>query len=329
MVGNRIAAILLGSLAISVVRAQSWKEKKRTHQGIPVTSPDVYKQISNDLNDQRDFNRNLDAILIPRTVGSRNHARVRQHIGGVMRNLGWNVEENSFRDQTPHGQKQFTNIIATLDPSAARRLVIACHYDSKIEPAGVYATDSAVPCSMMLNLATTMRDQLNQLIKKRSDLTLQFIFFDGEEAFVRWSSTDSIYGARNLAAKWENQLYTDEGDMRISREEGNTRRWFNRLVSIENNLKRNNLISGTNIFQNRAGGGGIEDDHFPFKRRGVPILHLISAPFPRVWHTVRDDRSALDSKKIENFNKILRVFVAEYLGLDFSVGCNTQFCFLS
>merc|ERR1719474_733554 len=115
MVGNRIAAILLGSLAISVIRAQSWKEKKRSHQGIPVTSPDVYKQISNDLNDQRDFNRNLDAILIPRTVGSRNHARVRQHIGGVMRNLGWNVEENSFRDQTPHGQKQFTNIITTLD----------------------------------------------------------------------------------------------------------------------------------------------------------------------------------------------------------------------
>ena len=77
------------------------------------------------------------------------------------------------------------------------------------------------------------------------------------------------------------------------------------------------------------GGGGIEDDHIPFKRRGVPILHLISAPFPRVWHTVRDDRSALDSKKIENFNKILRVFVAEYLGIDFSVGCNTEFCFLS
>ena len=347
MVGHRIAAIWLGSLAISAARAQSWKEKKRTHQGLPVTSPDIFRQISNDLSDQQDFNRNLDAILIPRTVGSRSHARVKQHIKGEMRGNGWNVEEDSFTDQTPHGQKQFTNIIATLDPSAARRLVIACHYDSKIEPAGVYATDSAVPCAMMINLATTMR---NQLSKRRSDLTLQFIFFDGEEAFVRWSSTDSIYGARNLAAKWENQVYTDggvsgnqneridlfvlldllgSGDMQISREESSTRRWFNRLVTIENNLKRNNLISGQNIFKNRAGGGGIEDDHIPFKRRGVPILHLISAPFPRVWHTVRDDRSALDSKKIENFNKILRVFVAEYLGIDFSVGCNTEFCFLS
>lgn len=29
-----------------------------------------------------------------------------------------------------------------------------------------------------------------------------FIFFDGEEAFVEWSSRDSIYGAKNLAKKW-------------------------------------------------------------------------------------------------------------------------------
>ena len=29
-----------------------------------------------------------------------------------------------------------------------------------------------------------------------ADTTLQLIFFDGEEAFVRWTDTDSIYGAR-------------------------------------------------------------------------------------------------------------------------------------
>ena len=33
--------------------------------------------------------------------------------------------------------------------------------------------------------------------------------------------------------------------------------------------------------------GGIEDDHIPFLRLGVPILHVISNPFPRVWHTLR------------------------------------------
>lgn len=31
--------------------------------------------------------------------------------------------------------------------------------------------------------------------------------------------------------------------------------------------------------------GRIEDDHIPFMRLGVPILHMIATPFPRVWHT--------------------------------------------
>eukprot|EP00667_Euglena_gracilis_P014826 EG_transcript_15380 len=32
---------------------------------------------------------------------------------------------------------------------------------------------------------------------------IMLIFFDGEEAFQEWTATDSIYGARHLAAKWQ------------------------------------------------------------------------------------------------------------------------------
>ncbi|NXY17185.1 QPCT cyclotransferase, partial [Atrichornis clamosus] len=32
-------------------------------------------------------------------------------------------------------------------------------------------------------------------------LTLQLLFLDGEEAFGAWSATDSLYGARHLAAR--------------------------------------------------------------------------------------------------------------------------------
>ena len=35
------------------------------------------------------------------------------------------------------------------------------------------------------------------------------IFFDGEEAFVEWSDTDSIYGAKHLAKRWD-----DEGTLK-------------------------------------------------------------------------------------------------------------------
>ena len=34
------------------------------------------------------------------------------------------------------------------------------------------------------------------------------IFFDCEEAFKEWTSTDSIYGARHLAQKWSGLTYT-------------------------------------------------------------------------------------------------------------------------
>lgn len=57
---------------------------------------------------------------------------------------------------------------------------------------------------MMLDVA----ESLNSLLDLRRqelelgddddirDVTLQLVFFDGEEAFKAWTDTDSIYGAR-------------------------------------------------------------------------------------------------------------------------------------
>ena len=64
------------------------------------------------------------------------------------------------------------------------------------------ATDSAVPCAMMLNAARELDLLLAAQKKHNPEITLQLIFLDGEEAFVDWTDTDSIYGARHLAAKW-------------------------------------------------------------------------------------------------------------------------------
>ena len=81
-----------------------------------------------------------------------------------MSSLGWTIEEDSFQQNTVVGRVRFTNIIATLDPNAPRRMVIACHYDSKVTPEGFLgATDSAAPCAQMLNLAKTLQSELNNL----------------------------------------------------------------------------------------------------------------------------------------------------------------------
>ncbi len=49
---------------------------------------------------------------------------------------------------------------------------------------------------------------------------------------------------------------------------------------------------------------------------GVRILHLIAYPFPNVWHTQKDNFDQFDYTSVDNLNKILRVFVAEYLHLN-------------
>lgn len=140
-------------------------------------------------------------ILIQRVPGSPNHAIVRQYIADYMTDLGWSTEQTDFHDETPHGRMKFTNIVSRLNPNAKRYLTLACHYDSKVMDDFVGATDSAVPCAIMMNLANSLRQQLQSV--KNGDLSLQYVFLDGEEAFVNWNAQDSIYGARNLAQKWE------------------------------------------------------------------------------------------------------------------------------
>lgn len=64
-------------------------------------------------------------------VGSDNSTFVRQYIITTLRALDWHVEEDSFIDYTPYGERSFTNIIATKNPMTLRRIIVSAHYDSK------------------------------------------------------------------------------------------------------------------------------------------------------------------------------------------------------
>lgn len=89
-----------------------------------------------------------------------------QHIKAHMSNFGWTVEDDPFEDMTPIGSKKFNNIIATHNPRAKKRLIIACHFDSKLfKFEFVGATDSAVPCAIMLDIAK----QLSCFMDKKRD----------------------------------------------------------------------------------------------------------------------------------------------------------------
>ncbi|KJA27483.1 hypothetical protein HYPSUDRAFT_35382 [Hypholoma sublateritium FD-334 SS-4] len=322
----------------------------------------------------------LSKILIPRAPDTDNNTFVREYIVSTLKKLNWHVELDEFTDKTPIGLKRFANIIATQDINAPRRVVLSAHYDSKYYPRYpenqfVGATDSAAPCAMMLDLAET----LNPLFTTRqerlekgdeddedvADTTLQLIFFDGEEAFVDWTDTDSIYGARHLAEKWENSYLAPNKNFRtwdrqmtelgqiehlilldlLGAPQPTIRSYFvdtawlfDSLISAERRLgdsgafvydEHTQMAPGkwTSYFLPRTSTkqnyGYMGDDHVPFLRRGVSILHLITEPFPHVWHTLKDDASALDLPTLRRWNIMLRVFISEYLNLkpqDFDSG---------
>ena len=67
-------------------------------------------------------------------------------------------------------------------------------------------------------------------------------------------------------------------------------------------------------------GGYVLDDHVPFLQRGVPVLHVIPLPFPKVWHTMEDDGEHLDVETVGDWARIVSVFVAEWMGLEGFVG---------
>jgi len=297
------------------------------------TARNFVDRFTSDMDDEFNFKAILDNILVVRVAGTPALKQVGKFIIDAMEGLNWDVKLDKFKQNTVIGEREFTNIIATLNPNAPRRLVIACHYDSKLDPKGFLgATDSAVPCAQMINLATVMRKDLNDVHNRSSqgqDLTLQFLFFDGEEPFKAWRGNDNTYGSRHLAKKWQERGLLDgieafmlldllgAANPKISPLDSKTHAWWQKLVEYENLvMNQDGSLPKSRIFRDqRPGPTGISDDHVHFMNKNVPILHLIASPFPSVWHKMSDDGSAIHPPTVRKLNRILRLFVAHYLGL--------------
>ncbi|KAG8448445.1 hypothetical protein GDO86_015512 [Hymenochirus boettgeri] len=309
-------------------------------------SVSLIRQIASEVNVERLWTSFLRPMLIERPPGSDGNRLVRELISSHLQSLssGWTVDLDLFHAATPRGYLSFGNVVATLDPSAPHRLVLACHIDSKWflpDSKGrtfIGATDSAVPCSLILEAVTALDTRLQKLKDRGSTTTLQLLFLDGEEALAEWSQTDSLYGARHLAQHLENTKLPGGGNQLnaivlfilldllgapnplILNHFSETKSHFMRLCTLEKLLHRLGLLqshsSEHTYFRPDLYYGPVEDDHIPFLKRGVPVLHIISTPFPDVWHTHDDTEENLDHPTVSNLCHIVVTFLSETLALD-------------
>ncbi|CAN6624058.1 hypothetical protein TRVA0_009S02762 [Trichomonascus vanleenenianus] len=299
-----------------------------------------------------DENGYLAPILIVRTPGTENSTKVQTHFTSFFDGLSedWRITKDEFSADTPIAKDvHFTNIIASRDPPGVKeedvqRLMLSAHYDSKLEPEGfIGAIDSAVPCAVLMYVVNTIEKALNSKWKKASDAKtgLEIVFFDGEEAFKDWTDTDSIYGARQMASSLESQKYPAGTSKRSKLDTIDimvlldllgapnpyipsyfrSTDWLHQeLARTQHRLLQLGLLkSRAETFFPRPPafqlGGRIGDDHIPFLQRGVPVLHLIPAIFPDVWHKITDDPEHLDMDTVHDWALIMTVFTAEYLEL--------------
>ncbi|EPS42098.1 hypothetical protein H072_3920 [Dactylellina haptotyla CBS 200.50] len=315
-----------------------------------------------------DLGKLLKPLLIPRVVNTEGSRKALQHFTNFFTDLKWSLNYDNFSMPTALSSDPvpFSNFWATLDPPWKQgenqegeigRLVLVAHYDSKIEPAGfIGATDSAAPCAMIMHIAKSidkaMRRKWEKMQKDGDEFEmadeqgLMVLLLDGEEAFKWWTSTDSIYGARHLAEKWETTMHAAHSTYKNHLSSINlfvlldllgapvprvpsyfrTTHWaYQHMADLEIRLRALELLeSGKDhalFLPDRdktefAEGLMIEDDHIPFLRKGVDILHLIASPFPSVWHTMEDDGKHLDKQVVNDWAIIVSAFVAEWYGLE-------------
>ncbi|XP_071656991.1 glutaminyl-peptide cyclotransferase-like protein isoform X2 [Patagioenas fasciata] len=304
----RLVPPLLALAAAAAVLYGVWPGEQRHSQRPPRSAPSLRHLLSR-LDPPRLWGTFLRPLLHERVPGGPGSRAARQHILRSLGALGasWHLELDPFVAATPRGPLTFTNVVATLAPAAPRRLALACHYDTKVlpemspevaqvPPGGghtrhgefVGATDSAVPCALLLELAAALDGPLRQS-KDKARVTLQLLFLDGEEAFGAWSAADSLYGARHLARRMAGTAHGDGTQLSaisllvlldllgapspaIHSHFPQSHHWFLRLVAIERRLRELGLLElpplAQPLFRLEPPPGAVEDDHVPFLRRG-------------------------------------------------------------
>jgi glutaminyl-peptide cyclotransferase len=238
----------------------------------------------------------------PRPIGSANHKKVEDYIHAHLQ--GDQVEDDAFIIDTSEGKFPVRNIIAKYPGTRDGIVVIASHYDTNYplrDTNYVGANDGASSSALLLEIANQLRG------KKLEGYSVWLLWDDAEEAIkLPWTDTNSVYGVRHLAQKWQDDgtiknikafILEDmigDADLNIERDQDSTP-WLEDLIY----QAATRLGYQSHFFARTV---PMEDDHKPFVQRGVPSADLIDFQYGYnnvFWHTTQDTVDKLSPKSLE------------------------------
>lgn len=223
-----------------------------------------------------------------RAPGSPGHKELQDYIRAQFK--GDQMEEDAFKAKTPAGEFDLTNFIVRFPGTEPSVVVLASHYDTNYPLKNyVGANDGGSSTALLIELANHLRG------RKLQGPSVWLVFFDGEEAFDKWTEADSLYGSRHLAARWQQDgtlkkikafILADmigDSDLNIDKD-ANSTPWLRDLV-----YKAAANLGYRSYFFGRE--SAIDDDHIPFARAGVPVIDIIDLDYGygNVFHHSAED----------------------------------------
>ena len=244
----------------------------------------------------------------PRPPDSPGIHQAQEYIRSQLKSFGCTVTEDDFHASTPVGSVAMKNIIAEIPGEKPAIILLLTHYDTdQLDQQGqhmdnfVGANDSGSSSGLMLEMAR------NLCGKKQTD-TIWIAFLDGEEAFQKWSDTDSIYGSRELAARMalsgdlsrvKAVLLADmvgaKNNLHFARDP--TTPWLTDLV-----WSTAARLGYSSVFVEKS--TPMEDDHLAFAHRKVPVVDVIDyMDYPSdtvwpYWHTPQDTMDKISPRSL-------------------------------
>jgi len=249
----------------------------------------------------------------PRPPGSQQLQKCREFIEMELSSFGYRVEDDNFIAETPYGPIRMHNLIARKGSRGNGVIVLASHYDTKLMEGKnfVGANDAGSSTGLLLELARV-------LAKKEDPLDYWFLFTDGEEAFVEWSTFDSTYGSRHLAKKWKREGLAEkihafilldmigDKDLDICYETNSTPWLMDLAWETAGKIGYKSILSPYK--------SSIQDDHIPFLDIGIPCVDIIDlnyGPKNSYWHTEQDTLDKISPQSLDKIGRLVLEMLPE------------------
>jgi glutaminyl-peptide cyclotransferase len=252
-----------------------------------------------------------------RYIGSPGHAAAEQFIKDHFKPEAAKGDfvTDPFIARTPIGAVTMTNYIVKFPGvNPARRdgiIVLASHYETNYPLKDIHfvgADDGGCTTALLIALGEYYRTHPPQ------GYSVWLLFDDGEEAIGTngMTGTDQLYGVRHIAAKWSGDGTLGHikalivADM-LGWKSMNIDRETNSTPWLLDDLARAGKDTGHSsyLFKNTL---PIDDDHLPFKERGVPVLDVIAyeyGPYDSArgdyayHHTAQDTMDKLSATSLQ------------------------------